>query len=237
MADEGTATAVTPEEHQKVVERAQKFEARMTDLEKQLERFKGFDPERARADKEALEILQREQTKGDPEKLKEWETRKEQELRSRFEGKLTEYEKANKDLSAKLTRLEVVNPAMLKAAELINSSELDMVQILVERDLMQVDGKICVRGEDGKPRASVKNPREDMGLEEYLEGIAEKHPAWAKATMQPGGKQPGNTNGTSTSGGVTAEKYARMTPAERAKIPLEERGKLANQLLKTQGTI
>lgn len=232
MADnDGGTSTVSAEDFDKEVSKRQRAEAELVDLKKRMDAFKDIDPERVRADREALERLQKEKTAGDPKALEEWQTSKEAEIKGRFDKKLTEYEATNAELLKKLTRLEVVNPAMRKAADLINPTELDMVEILVERDLMLIDGKICVRGKDDKPAPSVKNPREDMGLEEYLEELAEKHPAWARSTMQPGGKQPGNTSGN-TAGSLSAEKYVKMSREDQLKLPVKERGKLAREAMR-----
>lgn len=234
MADEGNGqSTVTAEEHAKAVEKADRARAEAEDLRRQLARFKDIDPDRVKADRDALEQLERERTKGDPKALEDWKSKKEGELKARFDGALTEKEKRIEELSSKLTRLEVVQPSMLKAAEVFNSTELPLVQILVERDLALADGQIVVRGDDGKGKPSVRNPRENMGLDEYFDALAEKHPNLAKPKMERGGRESGSTSSSSSSAGtISVERYVKMSREEQLALPQAERGKLAAAALK-----
>ena len=194
---EGTQAAetVSKAEYEKVLTKARNEEARAVDYER---RFKGIDPEAVKAEREELANLRREGVGNDPKKLKEFEERTTKEVSERYSGKLTEYETENKTIKAQLKELQVTNTAMTKAASIFNDDALELIQDRVRADCDFQDGKIIVRGSDGKPRPSVKNPREDMGVDEYLETLASKYPSTAKATAIAGGKGGGaksETNG------------------------------------------
>jgi hypothetical protein len=222
-------------EHAK--EMMQKWQAKATNYEKELEKFKNVDVEEYKALKEEIQLLRRENAKDDPKKIEEVITKEkatiEKELQSRYGKKFEEFEGKLAESQKELSRLRVVNPAMLKAAERFNSSELTLIQLLVEKDLTYIDGQISVLGDDGKPRPSVKDPRNTMGLDEYLDLLAEKYPGCAKPKGKSGAREGGMAESAQgrTSGSITVEKYLQMTPQERQQIPLKERGILANQAL------
>lgn len=214
----GEVKMVAVEDFNKEVEKRQRTEAELIDAKKKLDSFKDIDPVEHKANKEALERLEKEKISGDPAKLEEWQRTKEEELNKRYGKKYDELEGQNKDLRSEISGLKVTSPAMQKAASLFVKEEQDTVRIYVERDLYLLEGKICVRGADGKPLASIKNPREDMGLDEYLEQLAEKHPTWALPTQKGGAKQggrqePGNGGGDDRLPG----NWSQMSQGERTK--------------------
>lgn len=176
-------------EFERLEAKARNEEARAVHLERT---YKGIDPEAVKAEREELAILRRESVGNDPKKLKEFEERTTKEVSDRFSGKLTEIETENKTLKGQLKELQVTNTAMSKAASVFNEDALELIQDRVRADCDYLDGKIIVKGSDGKPLPSKINPREDMGVDEYLEGLAAKYPSTAKATAIAGGKQGGD---------------------------------------------
>lgn len=223
-------------EHAK--ELMQKWQAKATDYERQLEQYKHIDPDEYKALKNEIQILRRESAKDDPKKIEEVIAKEksaiEKELQGRYNKKFEEFEKELTDSKRELARLRVVNPAMLKAAERFNSSELSLIQLLVEKDLTYSNGQIIVLGDDGKAKPSVKDPRQQMDIDEYLDLLADKYPGCAKAKSKGGSREGGlaeSAQGRVTGTNITVEKYLQMTPQERQQIPLKERGILANQAL------
>lgn len=232
MTEAATSNAVNPDvEHQK--ELAQKWIAKATDLEKQLERFKNVDVEEYRAIKEEVSSLRKENAGADPKKIEEVIAKEraalEKDFNNRFGKKYEELESGLKSRDAELSKLRVINPAMLKAAEHFNSTELTLIQMLVEKDLTYSEGSILVKGTDGKPKSSIKDPRNVMGLDEYFETLATQYPGCAKAKSVGGSKTSGavSSAANSSNGGISVDKYKSMTPQERLSIPIAERGKLA----------
>lgn len=211
----------------------QNWMAKATDLEKRLEGFKGIDPTRYRALEEEVVNLKKDAAKT-PEEL---EGVIRADFDKRYGEKFSQYETENKTLKERINGLEVVNPTMLKAADVFNSKELPLIQRLVKEDLaLDKDGQIYVRGDDGKPRASKVDPRKNMDITEYLEGLAEQYPGCAKPRGKGGTKDAGTTAPANGAGNtqITLEKYLSMTQQERiAAIPdVRERGKLADQALR-----
>ena len=184
---------VSIEEHNKLLERARNFEAKLTDYEK---RFNGVDPDRYKALNEEVSILRKEAAGGDPKKIEELISKErnelEQALEKRFSTKLTETETLLKNSQGELRRMKVVKPAMMEAAKYFQPDQLSLLEPLIESSL-DIEGEdIVVRGKDGKPAPSIKDPRNPkMGLDEFFEGLVSKYPSSAKSTMQPGGKQAG----------------------------------------------
>lgn len=225
MTDEATSTTISTEEYNKVLDRARNLEAKLTDTEKKFGWAKDLNPDQVRADKEALELLMKEKGSTDSTKIDELLARKEKELKDRFDSSLTEKEKMVETLSAKVQRLEVVNPAMLKATEYFNSTELELIGMLVERDLGIIEGEIVAKGADGKPIPSKKNPRVNMGLDEYMEALADKYPGAARARTSGGSKEHGTTTGTSSGTSkwdrLTRSELSNLSKAEVDTVPVE----------------
>jgi hypothetical protein len=228
MADsENTGTDEGLKEVERLKTQLQNWQAKATDYER---RFAGIDPDRVKADRQALEQLQMETAKGDDKKIDELLKTKEKDLTDRFSGKLTEYEQKLLESQSELKKLRVTNVAMGEAASIFNSDALELIQSRVEADCDYQEGEIVIKGADGKPLASKIDPRKNMGVKEYLTTLAEKYPSCAKAQTTSGGKSEGHK---SFSGGdygtVTLEKYATMTEQQRAQLPSDIRGKLAQE--------
>ena len=203
-----------------------KEQARAVDAERKLSAFKDVDLDAYKAMKEELDLLKRESAKGKPDEIEKLVGEKEKEIDKRYRKKLDEYEKEKDDTIKELNRLRVINPTMLKAAEYFNSKELSLIQMLVERDLSWDNGRVIVKDESGKPKASIKNPREDMGIDEYLEELTELYPNCAKPRQTSGVTSPGqdrsaNNNNNNKWDNLTAADIQRMTPQEIDKIPVE----------------
>lgn len=195
--DAGQAGTVSLAEYNKVVEKARNEEARAVHFEKT---YKGIDPEAVKAEREELAILRRESVGNDPKKLEAYEQKVKKELDDRYSAKLGEYENEIKTTRSELKELRVTNHAMTKAASIFNDDALELIQDRVRADCDWQDGQIVVKGGDGKPLPSKKNPRENMGVDEYLETLASRYPSTAKATAIAGGKGGGDKSQTNGRG-------------------------------------
>ena len=238
MSDSETKT-IPFAEHSAVVQklqdadaRAKNFEAKLTDMEK---RFSGVNLDELRAAAAEAAELKKKGAVGDEKKINELITEAENKAFKRFEGKLSETEKERDAMRSRVTRLEVIHPANKAAADVFNPDMLELLEGIFEKSLFLDGDKIKVRGEDGKAKASIENPREDMGLNEFLGQLANKFPSGVKATNKAGAAGAGgtkNTNGHTSSGGVTPAQFAKMGPDEFLKIPPAERAALAAAVLK-----
>lgn len=182
-------------------------------LKKQLESYtKLGNPDDLRGRLEDYEGL-RKTTAKTPEEIDRIISDKEAEFERRYSGKYSEYETENKTLREKVQHFQVITPTMQKAASIFRDTELDLVNMLVERDLAFQDEKIIVKGQDGKPLYSVKNPRELMGVDEYLEGLSTKYPAIAKPKTIGTGKEAGETSAASgdTSGDTPPANFSQLS--------------------------
>lgn len=230
MTTEGTAKTdtevVSKEQYSKLEERARNFEAKLADYEK---RFKGIDPEAYKAAKEENEILRRESVKADPKKLEEYETRLKTDFEKRYGDKFTELETTNKKLSEELKHERVIAKAMKEASGRFRPDANDFIRHLAQTNLDYVDGKIVVRGPDGKPTPSKTNPRNDMDLGEWLEGLADKYPSMAFPRGKGGAKEAGEKSSGTGSGSVDVERYLKMSNEERAALPIKVRQDLFKQ--------
>lgn len=227
MTDDGKTTeTVSKAEFEKVLSRAQQFEARVADFEK---KFAGIDPEAAKAHKEEVEILRRESVKADPKKLEEYEGKVRAELDKRYGATLTEKEQALNKALGELKELRVVDKAVAEASKHFRPEALDIVRMLAQKDLDHVDGKIIVRGQDGKPLPSKANPRNDMDVGEWISNLVQTHSYAALPTAKAGGKEAGE-RGSASGATISGEEYLKMSQEDRAKLPIDVRRKLFTQV-------
>ena len=173
------------------------------------------DPEAVKAKLEDYDNLRKQSTGGDKTKIDQIISEKEKEIEGRFSKKLTEFENANQQISKELKTLRVTNVAMQEAAKIFNADGLPLLQAVIEQTTDFVDGKVVVM-KDGKPAASEKDPRQPMGLPEYMEILAKQYPSLAKSQIVSGGKPSGTNMGTGHA--VSASDFLKLPKAEQFKI-------------------
>lgn len=203
MADQDK-TAVSVDEYNKAIERAQRFEGQLVDLQKQLENFKGIDPREHRALKEEYENLRKKATGGDEEKINQFIADKEKEFEKRYGDKFSELNTNNEKLSREIKELRVIEKALLAAGEHFHSNTLGLLRREFESELDFLEGEI-VAVQDGKPRPSKADPRKPMGLKEYLQLKTEAYPELLKARTKSGvGGANGSTYTPSGGGSISS---------------------------------
>jgi hypothetical protein len=228
MSDTPTEKTYTIKDVEAERAHAQKFQQEAEELKN---KFKGIDPEAARTALEKLQDLERKAAATDPEKIKQLEEQARIDERNKIGGKLTEYEQTLAEREARLNRYEVTQPALLEAANIFTATELPIIEMMIEKDLMKHEGKIVVRGPDGKPVPS-SDPRNGYkSVSEYFGELSTKFPNLVKASVSPGGKQSG-TKIPADASGVTVEKFMSMTPEQRAALPKADQQKLSASVFK-----
>lgn len=191
------------------------------------------DPEAVKAKLEDYENLRKDATGGDKVKIDQLIAEKSKELEGRFSGKLTEFETENQTLKKELKSLRVTNVAMQEAAKHFNADGLPLLQHIIEQNTDYVDGQIVVL-DNGKPAVSKRDPRKQMDLAEYMEGLAVAYPSLAKATIVSGGKPTGNM---AKSGGakLSIQQYAQLNANDQQAyvrgLDAQEQKQFLNSLL------
>ena len=229
------------DEHQQVVEkldkttaRAQRFEGKLTDLERQLEQFKGVDLEGLKAAKEELEILRKQQATKSPDDLEAWKKEEAEKIKNKVLSQTqSEIERLSTELATKdqiLTELTVVDKVTNEIGENFNSDVMPFVKDIIRKRVKKnEDGEYVVLTEDGEPMYVSGKPATPQNL---VDEIGSKHASFLKRQVSSGSKM----NGTRTEtifGGDKVAAYAKMTPEQRkANLSRDERGKLASELLK-----
>lgn len=189
---EGENQTVSVDEFNKVKSQLQNWQAKATDYEK---RYAGIDPDAVRAKLEDYEIIRKERATGNPQEIDKLLKAREQEAEMRvkkdYAKKLEELEGVTSKQASELKQLRVTSVVMKEAADVFHPSALELIESVVTRDCDWGEDGIFVKGEDGKPRASIQDPRKPMDVKEYIGTLAQKYEACAKATAVSGGKQGG----------------------------------------------
>lgn len=140
---------------------------------------------------------------GDPKKLeeriKQIEAETEEKAGKRYGGKIGELETKLSESQKIIQRYQVVNPALQIADKIFVPEAKEFVQKAIEENCEIQDGKIVVKGKDGKPLPSTKDPRVLMTVEEFLQEYAAKYPMFAQSqvrngTMNGSGEKAGSSS-------------------------------------------
>lgn len=205
--------------------------AQATDYER---KYKGIDPEAARAAMEELKILREEQAKNDPKKFDEWKDSVKKETEGIYSKRLNELESELGSTKGKLKELTVVDAVMREASGVFNDDALPIIRKLVREECDYDGEKVIVKGSDGNPLRSKLNPSKEMDVAEYVTTLAEQYPSLAKPQGSSGGKAPGakSPSTPASSGNVTLEQYKKMTNEERrARLTPQQRSSFSQAVL------
>jgi DNA-directed RNA polymerase subunit F len=214
----------------KLDERAKRFEGMAVDYQKQLDNFKGIDPEKYKAIVEDYDNL-RKQTAKTPEEITKLMSEKEVEIRSQYQKQQDELKSKYDSTSRELHELKVVDRALEQVGGIFNEDMLPFVKEQIRREIdRDAEGNFIVKGRDGKPAYSAKEPAKAKSISEWAAEMAERHPSMVRSTAKGGAFQKGETS--NGAGSLDAKRYldavARGTTGD---IPLAERGKMAMEVL------
>lgn len=227
--DANTSKAtVNPEEFEREVARARRFEAEAVDLRKKLDKYKDIDPDAHRGMKEDYELLRRERASGDPKKIDELIQTKTRELEHQYQQQYgKKLDEMTQDLTAtrtKLLRYEVVAPAMQKAANTFLPKALPLIERDVERNCRMIEGQVVAVDDQGQPRKSNKDPRVNMMLDEYLEELAGQYDFMVASRQVSGGRNDAERRGGNNDNGrrYSPDELARMDKGQIDKIDVAD---------------
>jgi hypothetical protein len=227
MADEKT---VSFEEHsrivqdlQKATDRAQRMEAKLTDLERSFEKVKDIDPLKYKAVLEDYDLMRKEQAKGDPAKIDELVKEKEARIRAEVQKEIDELRGKSGKYESELKELRVVDKAMNEIGGAFNDDMHPFIKQYIRSQVDLGNDGLIIKDDKGETRYSRADRTKPMSLREFADEIAEKHPSAAKSKAVAGSMQAGTkSNG---SGGMDGARWNAMTEAQRAAYPLEDRRK------------
>lgn len=138
---------------------------------------------------------------GDPKALEDRIKEVQTEIETRFSGKLSETETRAEKAERELKNLRVVKESVQTALGLgFHKGATKILEGVAQDNLDWQDGRIVVKGDDGKPLYSKANPRELMTAEEFFKDYADQNPFLVEATTRSGTMSGENKTGTSKGG-------------------------------------
>lgn len=213
-------------------DRANNALGKLTDLEKQIERFKGIDIDKLKADSEALAMMMKDKAKtsGNQADIDALLSETEKKVRDQLQPKIEELANDKNQLASKLKELTVVDGVYSKIGNKFNDDMQSFVKQIIRQSVdLNENNEFIIKDENGKPRYSKVSVNQLMTIDEFSKELEEKYPSAVKSSVPAGTK----TNGTTkVSGDLSAERYLRMSPEERKSIPLADRYKLAREAVK-----
>lgn len=214
----------------KLDERSKKFEGLARDYEIKLASYKGINPDEVKAIKEDYDNIRKQSVKS-PEDIDKLISEKENELRSSFQKQLDEARSKADSSGKELHELLVVDKALEQVggqfAPDMHAIVKEMLRREVDRD---ADGNLIVKGKDGKPAYSAKEPAKLKSLGEWVEDIGAKHPSMLASTARGGALN--KSEQTTGSSGIDQRRYLdAVNRRTQETIPLKERGEHATKVL------
>ena len=187
---------------------------KVTTLEKELERYKGIDPEEYFALKSSRDEEEKNKLSKSPDKLDEHWNKKMLEARKEWDSKLTNIENENKQLRSQVRGLQITDRVMLEVAPLFNPDTHKWIKLEVERRAdLDADGKLVFKDERGEVIFSAENRTEPMGTKEFAKLLVNEFPSAAKPTG------PGGAADMTRGNRVTGSGKAPTTMAELNALP------------------
>jgi len=235
MTDQKPDVAAIEAELNRQKEVNQNLQGRLTDFEKKWGWTKDHDPEGIRAKLEDYDNLRKSATGGDKAAIDQLVAEKEKEIETRYSRKFGEYESENTNLKREVKNLRVTSVAMQEAAKFFNADGLPLLKPMIEANTDFIDGKIVVL-ENGKPRASIKDPRNAMDVGEWMETLTKDYPSIAKSNTVGAGK-PNGTKIHGTGATLSVGEYSRLSASDQRSylkgLAPDQQRALLNDLVKT----
>ncbi len=216
--------------------RAEKFEGKVTDLEKQLGRFKNIDPDKYAALTEEVENLKRMVDEKEAGAAGNADVKRlERELQKIRETTATEKDTLQAELNklrATNKTLQVTDKVMGKIGSKFTDDGQKWIKLEVERACDLEDGEIVVKDEHGRIRYGKKGL--PMTVEEYADLLVEENPSLARPTGASGARDQGQKGATPRQGQkpkTWAELKAMPNPKEVLNsLTLAERKAILNTI-------
>lgn len=193
--EESTKSAITPEDYEKVKQRARDFEARFVDLEKKLQAYGG--DEGLQALKADLDAEKRKNLKT-PEEIEAYKSNIEKEVRSSVQQTIDELKSQVSSYEEKIHNFEVVD----KVTSLISSKFVpSAIPLLKEMEIKKYIAKdedgLYIKDEEGKVRYK---EAKRMTPEQFIEELSSKYPDLVTIQRVANTGQGGEKAGLSFSG-------------------------------------
>lgn len=184
-----------------------------TDAQYKLKAFDGVNLDKVKADAEDYQNLLKEKAGLDDEAHATLSS----EIEGRFRGALDSANESNQNLTKQVQQLTIQNEAKSKIVSQFNEDVHGDVERAVLDATTVIDGKVVIRGDDGKPQYSTKNPGELMSLTEWIDDYAAARPSMVRSTQSTGGRTSGSTSSANgQSGNADYESYKTMDNTQRA---------------------
>lgn len=134
-----------------------------------------------------LDALRKEKAVSKPEDLDAWRSEEEKRIRSEIGGEIETEREKTKRLEAELKELRVVSNVFSAAKDKFNKDVEDDVKERIRKSCdIAEDGQVIVKDEKGNIRYSKTNVSKPMGIEEFIEEVAEQKPSWVSKTVVSG---------------------------------------------------
>lgn len=211
--DAAVAAAVTTAVAEKSA-KLQELSGKVSHYEKT---YDGIDAEEARANKQALKDLEKQNAGGDPKKVEELLTKQEKELREKiFKPELEKRDGQIGKLQSELKELRVVETAFGKVTGKLYDKASDEFKAHIRATCdVDDDGNVIVKDTNGKPRYSPKNAAAKMTIDEYIEELVSAKDHWF-LNQTASGTHKGGEKFSGTGAEITFEQFNAL-PDEKQK--------------------
>jgi hypothetical protein len=211
---------------------AQKFEDEAKEYKAKVDalsaKFKDIDVDKYNNTLKEINDLKKKDAGSDPAKLEALIEAARQEERERLDKTLKEKDDTLKNTSAELKRLKVIAPGAKLASEIFVNGALKYIEKEIEQ-FCEFDGEqIIIKDENGKVRFSPTDAKAKMTQAEFLSELAAANSDIVKSTYK-GTSHTGGEQSSTAIGSLTVDKFIKLSPEERAKLPFAERVKLEDQ--------
>lgn len=194
--------------------------------------YEGINPEKARADAEAVEQLKRENASTDPKKIEALVNEAKEAVRKEFGSQINDRDTELAKLKSELKEERVVNVMFGKfSGQIYEKAQPDFKDFIRRYCDQDAEGNIIIKDDKGEIRRSKSNAALPMTVDEMLGELKETRDYWFNNPTGEGTK----TNGYKTTSGantVDIEALKKIAdPVERQKVISKLDPSVVNELL------
>lgn len=167
--------------------------AELTDTKKKLEKFSGYDPEKAKAMEEEVENLRKELAENSPEKKKEYlkqqEERQAQAAEKERKGLTDTIDSLTKkvnDFEVREKQYKIVDKMVREYGPKLTEDAQEYFRILVDRHIDLDGDELIVKDADGQVEYSGAGKK--MTPDEWFTQFSSKHSTFLRSTYKGGGQ-------------------------------------------------